>query len=105
MRKVDFGGLMNGILHSKFWVVDRKHVFIGSANMDWRAITQVKLATAQVSASLETFLKRFLSPPARSLENNLWAFSVVWKFNTGFLFCLFSSTFKKKKKNYCRKNV
>lgn len=29
-------------MHSKFWIVDRKHVFIGSANMDWRALTQVK---------------------------------------------------------------
>lgn len=42
VRKVDFGNLTDGILHSKFWIVDRKHVFIGSANMDWRAITQVK---------------------------------------------------------------
>lgn len=41
MRKVNFGRLTSGVLHSKFWIVDRKHVFIGSANMDWRAITQV----------------------------------------------------------------
>lgn len=43
MRKVNLGKLTNGTLHSKFWIVDRKHVFIGSANMDWRAITEVKL--------------------------------------------------------------
>ncbi|XP_017272816.1 5'-3' exonuclease PLD4 isoform X2 [Kryptolebias marmoratus] len=42
VRKVNFGRLTNGVLHSKFWIVDRKHVFIGSANMDWRALTQVK---------------------------------------------------------------
>ncbi|XP_054652156.1 5'-3' exonuclease PLD4-like [Dunckerocampus dactyliophorus] len=42
VRKVNFGRLTNGVLHSKFWVVDRKHVFVGSANMDWRALTQVK---------------------------------------------------------------
>lgn len=42
VRKVNFGRLTKGVLHSKFWVVDRKHVFIGSANMDWRALTQVK---------------------------------------------------------------
>lgn len=46
MRKVNFGLLAGGVLHSKFWIVDRKHVFIGSANMDWRAITQVKLDTS-----------------------------------------------------------
>lgn len=45
MRKVNFSLLTGGVLHSKFWIVDRKHVFIGSANMDWRAITQVKLDT------------------------------------------------------------
>ncbi|XP_068608012.1 5'-3' exonuclease PLD4 [Brachionichthys hirsutus] len=42
VRKVNFGRLVKGVLHSKFWIVDRKHLFIGSANMDWRALTQVK---------------------------------------------------------------
>ncbi|XP_008279628.1 phospholipase D4 [Stegastes partitus] len=42
VRRVNFGRLTKGVLHSKFWIVDRKHVFIGSANMDWRALTQVK---------------------------------------------------------------
>ncbi len=30
-----------GILHTKLWVVDSKHFYIGSANMDWRSLTQV----------------------------------------------------------------
>ncbi|KAG7226167.1 hypothetical protein INR49_014262 [Caranx melampygus] len=42
VREVNFGRLTKGVLHTKFWIVDRKHVFIGSANMDWRALTQVK---------------------------------------------------------------
>ncbi|KAM6912551.1 5'-3' exonuclease PLD4 [Xenentodon cancila] len=42
VRRVNFGHLTKGVLHTKFWIVDRKHVFIGSANMDWRALTQVK---------------------------------------------------------------
>ncbi|XP_061599414.1 5'-3' exonuclease PLD4 [Cololabis saira] len=42
VRSVNFGHLTKGVLHTKFWIVDRKHVFIGSANMDWRALTQVK---------------------------------------------------------------
>ncbi|XP_077531548.1 5'-3' exonuclease PLD3-like [Haemaphysalis longicornis] len=32
----------NGVLHTKFWIVDSKHAYIGSANMDWRSLTQVK---------------------------------------------------------------
>lgn len=42
VRVVDFGRLTKGVLHSKFWIVDKRHVFIGSANMDWRALTEVK---------------------------------------------------------------
>ncbi|XP_075529876.1 5'-3' exonuclease PLD3-like [Dermacentor variabilis] len=32
----------NGVLHSKFWAVDGRHAYIGSANMDWRSLAQVK---------------------------------------------------------------
>ncbi|THD24545.1 Phospholipase D family member 3 [Fasciola hepatica] len=34
--------LGRGILHTKLWTVDRKHAYLGSANMDWRSLTQVK---------------------------------------------------------------
>ncbi|EDV99105.1 5'-3' exonuclease PLD3 [Drosophila grimshawi] len=34
--------LGGGILHTKLWIVDNKHFYLGSANMDWRALTQVK---------------------------------------------------------------
>ncbi|XP_034051326.1 5'-3' exonuclease PLD4 [Thalassophryne amazonica] len=64
VRKVNFGRLTNGVLHSKFWVVDRKHVFIGSANMDWRSLTQVKeLGTVVYNCSrlAEDLLKIFQS--------------------------------------------
>ncbi|XP_078286990.1 5'-3' exonuclease PLD3 isoform X2 [Rhinoraja longicauda] len=39
---VDMPRLTSGVLHTKFWIVDKKHLFIGSANMDWRSLTQVK---------------------------------------------------------------
>lgn len=32
----------SGILHTKMWLVDRKHFYVGSANLDWRSFTQVK---------------------------------------------------------------
>ena len=42
VRNVDFNRLIGtGILHTKLWVVDGKHFFVGSANMDWRSLTQV----------------------------------------------------------------
>ena len=32
----------SGILHTKILLVDGKHMYVGSANMDWRSLTQVK---------------------------------------------------------------
>ncbi|XP_029470746.1 phospholipase D3-like isoform X2 [Rhinatrema bivittatum] len=42
VKYLDFQSLTGGILHTKLWIVDRKHIYIGSANMDWRSLTQVK---------------------------------------------------------------
>ncbi|CAK6957850.1 '-3' exonuclease PLD3 [Scomber scombrus] len=42
IRTVNMRQLTTGVLHTKFWVVDKKHIYIGSANMDWRSLTQVK---------------------------------------------------------------
>uniref|UniRef100_A0A3Q0RHK8 5'-3' exonuclease PLD3 n=1 Tax=Amphilophus citrinellus TaxID=61819 RepID=A0A3Q0RHK8_AMPCI len=42
IRTVNMKELTSGVLHTKFWVVDQKHIYIGSANMDWRSLTQVK---------------------------------------------------------------
>lgn len=42
VRSVDFDRLFgSGVLHSKFWIVDDEHFYVGSANMDWRSLTQV----------------------------------------------------------------
>lgn len=31
-----------GILHTKMFTVDGQHAYVGSANMDWTSLTQVK---------------------------------------------------------------
>lgn len=42
VRTLDFDKIMGaGVLHTKFWIVDDLHVYIGSANMDYRALSQV----------------------------------------------------------------
>jgi len=49
VRNLDFKKLVGaGILHTKLIVVDQRHFFVGSANMDWRALTQVKELGAAV---------------------------------------------------------
>lgn len=47
------GRLTGGVLHSKFWVVDGQHVYVGSANMDWRSLTQVSPTAQQGRPLLE----------------------------------------------------
>lgn len=43
VRTLNFTSLLgSGVLHTKFIIVDLKHVYIGSANMDWKALTEVK---------------------------------------------------------------
>ncbi|XP_015125176.1 phospholipase D3 isoform X2 [Diachasma alloeum] len=43
VRSLNFAGLLGGgVLHTKLWLIDRTHVYVGSANMDWRSLTQVK---------------------------------------------------------------
>ena len=43
VRNVNFTALVGtGILHTKLWVVDGKHFYVGSANFDWRSLTEVK---------------------------------------------------------------
>lgn len=43
VRNLNFAKLIGGgVLHTKLWIIDRKHFYLGSANMDWRSLTQVK---------------------------------------------------------------
>ncbi len=35
-----YGG--GGIMHQKIWIFDARHIYLGSANMDWKSIAQVK---------------------------------------------------------------
>ena len=42
VRQLDMEKLVgNGILHTKMWIVDDKHIYIGSANFDWRSLSEV----------------------------------------------------------------
>jgi len=41
VREVDLEAVTGGIVHTKLWVVDQKHLYLGSANMDWRSLSQV----------------------------------------------------------------
>ena len=43
VRTMDFTKWYHsGIMHAKVWVADGKHAYVGSANMDWRSLTQTR---------------------------------------------------------------
>ncbi|XP_051241952.1 inactive phospholipase D5 isoform X2 [Dicentrarchus labrax] len=39
---INMTAFTRGGLHSSFWIVDRKHIYIGSADMDWRSLSKRK---------------------------------------------------------------
>lgn len=50
VRTLDFSRLLGGgIIHTKMWLADSSSFYVGSANLDWRALTQVKELGIMVS--------------------------------------------------------
>ena len=41
VRIIDYGALLGGIQHAKFWIVDSKTIFVGSQNLDYLSISQI----------------------------------------------------------------
>jgi len=63
VRTLDVHRLVgSGIIHTKLWVVDGEHIYLGSANMDWRSFTEVKelgLVTKNCSCLASDMIKIF----------------------------------------------
>lgn len=77
-----------GVLHTKLWIVDGKHFYLGSANMDWRALTQVKEMGVlgqncpQLTSDLAKIFKSYWylgSNPKASIPSS-WP----WEYNTDY---------------------
>ncbi|HMQ70100.1 MAG TPA: phospholipase D-like domain-containing protein [Ignavibacteria bacterium] len=41
LAKIPMGRIAGGVMHAKFLIVDNENLFIGSQNMDWRAIKHI----------------------------------------------------------------
>jgi phosphatidylserine/phosphatidylglycerophosphate/cardiolipin synthase-like enzyme len=57
VKTYDLAGLTGGILHAKYWIVDRAEVFVGSQNFDWRSLTHIhetglRVRDARIAAEL-----------------------------------------------------
>ncbi len=51
---INMTALTRGRLHSSFWIVDRKHIYIGSADMDWRSFSKV---TTNINMSVQSKIR------------------------------------------------
>ncbi|POM69528.1 PhosphoLipase D, Pi-sPLD-like-1 [Phytophthora palmivora] len=61
----------SGILHQKLWVFDHQHVYVGSANMDWKSLAQVM----EVGVVMEN-----LSPGSEVIQDMQRLFETWWMF-------------------------
>lgn len=41
VRSLDLSKVSGGVHHAKYWVIDQKRVFLGSANLDWRSLRHI----------------------------------------------------------------
>jgi phosphatidylserine/phosphatidylglycerophosphate/cardiolipin synthase-like enzyme len=41
IRKISFYNRKNGVMHAKYFLVDDEQLFLGSQNMDWRALSHI----------------------------------------------------------------
>ena len=45
VQSINFTALVGaGILHTKLWIADNLHFYVGSANTDWRSLTEVYIS-------------------------------------------------------------
>ncbi len=48
IKKIPVGNLAGGVMHAKYFVVDNENLFVGSQNMDWRALIHIHEIGARV---------------------------------------------------------
>jgi phospholipase D3/4 len=61
IAKIPMGRIAGGVMHAKFFIVDRENLFIGSQNMDWRALKHIHEIGIRIKNKelAQTFLEIF----------------------------------------------
>lgn len=72
IHEIDMGKWYGGgIMHQKIWIFDSAHLYLGSANMDWKSLMQVKEMGIAVEDCPE------LAADASRYFDSWWAFSAL----------------------------
>ncbi|MDQ3021041.1 MAG: phospholipase D-like domain-containing protein [Bacteroidota bacterium] len=48
IQKIPMGRIAGGVMHAKYFIVDNENLFIGSQNMDWRALIHIHELGARI---------------------------------------------------------
>jgi len=59
IRKIPFKKIAGGVMHAKYFVADKKDLFLGSQNMDWRALKHIHEMGVRVKS--DKMAKMFLN--------------------------------------------
>lgn len=54
VRYINYSQLFSGVQHTKILIGDQKSFYVGSSNLDWRALTEVKEIGLYVKGETET---------------------------------------------------
>lgn len=62
VQSINFTALVGaGILHTKLWIADNLHFYVGSANTDWRSLTEVSTYISKHSNNIISLQKPIAS--------------------------------------------
>ncbi|MBK8984132.1 MAG: hypothetical protein IPM38_17900 [Ignavibacteria bacterium] len=73
IRKIPYGNLAGGVMHAKYFIVDNENLFLGSQNMDWRAIKHIHEIGVRVkNKSLANTFKELFETDWKLCEGNIY---------------------------------
>ncbi len=87
IRVIPMGQIAGGIMHAKYLVVDHSNVYVGSANFDWKALSQVHEIGARVrnerlaATILHVFNLDWALCKKKSITQNQWLLFKKYNFN------------------------
>jgi hypothetical protein len=84
VRSVNFPRLIGGgVLHTKLWIIDNQHIYLGSANMDWRSLTQVNfLVDFKKKPVVRSSAHKTVQIIGLYFQNNFFCYLMEWRFKT-----------------------
>lgn len=86
IRKIDFKRLSGGVMHAKYFITDRENLFLGSQNMDWRAIKHIHEIGVRIKdKNLSSVFCRIFESDwglCENKESDIFADSVIINFSS-----------------------